>query len=171
MSAPYPHPRDSGSPARSIEAMKQHMNDVRQFEELLEKNGLQTSLGEILDELDMYIRLDRNHPDDGTEANIEDIDLPMVGGSGMDAIDKVIDRDLGITVTDADGSHAPPTEKDIQKVVEIQRPQWFRNENDFEKLAEGCEEMKEVHEMYYAGWREEDFRQVLGALQEWSREG
>lgn len=155
---------DFDSPARSIEAMSQHMNMIRAFEEHLEENGLQKPLGEVLDDLDMCIRLDRNHPDDGTESNIEDIDLDQAPCRGM------LDERFG-EPDELGGHRHPPRKEDIERVIELQRPQWFRNESDFIRLAEGCEHMKDVHETYYAGWREEDFRQVLGALQECSKEG
>jgi hypothetical protein len=207
------------SPARSVEAMRQHMNAVRKFEEHLEENGLQKPLGEILDDLDMCIRLDRNHPDDGTESNIEDIDLDQCPCPALEAKrenerkvaagfytakdveleqetretrvhpyqpassavknehpdypegrEKILTERFG-EPEELGGHRHPPRKEDIERVIELQRPQWFRNESDFIRLADGCEEMKDVHETYYAGWREEDFRQVLGALQECSKEG
>ena len=36
---------------------------LEKFEEALNENGLQTPLGEILDNLDLYISLDNNHTD------------------------------------------------------------------------------------------------------------
>ena len=91
-------------------------------------------------------------------------DLEIIGVQNHVTAREVQEYEFGNMPTNIVQEPTRPTDEDIQGVIEAQRPQWHRNENDFRALARGYADMEDVRAQYYPGGNREDFQRVIDAM-------